>query len=893
MPFWIRVLVLAGALAPAVAHGLELRVEIGSARAPEVWGSSADRAVRDFAKRVSGHSKGYRASLSRAGLLQTKLVMPTRVILTDRGTKLAFKGRGGSDIVPTFDTTGTRVFPADYKAYLERVFTAAKPAMNAVFGSPAVGGTVRIKNYDADIQDRYAVGGGYYVPNAPTGPEVRFPVYNNRVSAAINYIHTLLLAYMADKQYPWDAYNEGLARAATILVARTPGSIPDSPDPDQIEDALAGLYDVGQFYDVWNKVGLGGPRFIAPNLLNTTLPIGGSTGGVFLLRYQMAGSAWSKVAVRYNGFVAEFNKRFYANPGAYTSLATLEQLGQQVLDFLSGTTGTTIEGLSFSAWAARQSVLDTRLNPGLRLLPVALPLVAQSGTSDFGVFDIVLNAFKILPNGDEILLSATAYPIYWRPDFTRHFTTAQDDVVQVAGAYGSVTPNFPSSEFQGQPYRITVDLPLSGKVARVTVPAGSYSTGSNANPSTFYGSVSGLPNPGSTPYRINLSWVGGALNGIAVTNNAFGAKISDANYLRPGPVTVRVLQGTATVMTREVVKSKGGLMLDLVPPESFIAHSFSLAARLTTLGLPVEPLRPNAADVLGLPDGQTLVARWDSTIGRYQLYPDDGEIKQGAGYWVRPPSAINRTVIGRSVPGIPFAVSLNPGWNQVSVPFNATLPFTSVSVTVAAEAIGTYEQAVDDGTLGPTVFQFQPGSNLDEGTMVPATTFAPGRSYFVRANRPEGAVLVFTPPGGTRKTGGGSGRRAPNYTKTWDMKVALMDSRGTQCGVTLGQAAGATNNLDLVIDSELPPTKNGFQLTSYNGRTMFTDFRPTGSRPFFDLRLKGLRVGQRYILRFKPSTSIPGFVLRDGSRTLTVSSNQDYGFVATGTTRRVTLEALR
>jgi len=888
---------LAGPLCAALffscsAVATEIRVEIGSTRAPYAVGRATDNAARDFARHVSALGSGVLEAQRKAGFLKGKLAIPTRIVLTDHGHNLPFRGRGPGDLVPTFDASGNRSFEASYKQYLQRVFTAAMPVMDSVFGMPAKGGVVRVRNYDADIQDRYAVGGGYYVPNGP-GPEIRFPVYNNKVSAGVNYIHTLLLAYMADKQYPWDAYNEGLARAATMIVCRTPGALPDNPDKDQIEAALASVYDVGAFYDWYNNVGIGGPQFIAPNLLNIPLPLGGSTGGIFLLRYQMSGTAWAKVAIRYSGFLAQMNSRFYANPSLYQTTAELEALAQTALDAAAGTANTPIEGLKFTDWAQRQAILDTRLTPGLKLVAEPLPIVAQAGSSDFGVFNVVLNAFTTKANGDEILLAGSCFPIFWRPDYSRFFTSAQDDVLRIAGAYGSVTPNFPGDTFQQKPYRVTVDLPLFGKTARTFLPSGTYSLGGDPTPKSFIGTLIGVPDAGTVPYKVNVAWLGGSKNGIAVSNFAFGYDITDAGFLAAGAITVRVLQGTTEVIRREIVKTPGQLALNLAPTESVTSYTLARPNRLDMKSLPLDPFRPNPADILGLADNDTLFAHWNSNFARYDLYPDEGEFRSGLGYWVRPATAANRVVKGLSFPRTPVAVSLNPGWNQVAVPFNSTITTTSVLVTVSTESIGTYAEATDDGTLGTTIFQFSPDTtDKDAGTMIPATSFEPGKAYFVRANRPEGAVLIFVPPGGPNKTRSRGGS-IPVYHLVWETKVSLLDANGKSCNVSIGQAGGASRGFDPALDSDLPPMMPGMQIAVRNNLFMFRDMRQSGTAESYVLDLKGLIPGKRYALRFKPIAGSKQLGLDDRGNVVGVSSNQDYGFVASSSSMRMTVMAGR
>lgn len=878
---FVRTVFVSCATACAVASmssGLKLET---SGRSPDSVDALLDAKARDFALRMSRFDSGYIKSLAQSGRIRNKMSFPVRITLTENGRALPFNGRGGGDIQPVFDSSGARAFDASYRSYLQRVFTSAKPFIDTVFGAPAVGGAVRVRNYDADIQDRYAVGGGYYVPNGANGPEIRFPVYNNRVTAGINYVHTLLLAYLANKDYPWDAYTEGLVRAATILVCRTPGALPDSPDSDQIEGTLRATYDVNEFYDWFNNVGISGPQFIAPNLLNSQLPIGGSTGGVFLLRYQMAGSAWFKVAARYPGFIAEMNRRYFLSPNQFQTTTALEGLAQTAMDTVTGVQNSTIEGLTFRDWALRQHILDTRLNAGLKVLTTPIPIVAEAGTDDFGVFDVVLNAFQTKSNGDEILLSGSCFPIFWRPDFTRFFATAQDDVVRIAGAYGSVAPNFVGSTFAGKPYRVTVDLPFSGKNARAFLPAGAYSTGSDPDPKTFYGTITGIE---SNAYRVNVTWVGGSKTGIPVTNFAFGSLITDPNYLKPGPVTVTVTSGSTTVLRRDVVKSFGGLGVSLVPNNAYVTYSFTRPNRLDMVGLPLEPFRPNPADILGLSDAQTLFSRYNSNFGRYDLYPDEGEWRGGLGYWVRPPSTSSRSVKGMAIPKTPVSVSLSPGWNQVSVPFNTSTPTTRVLVTVKSESVGTFAQAVADGTLGQRFFEFSPDSaNADLGTMLPATRFEPGKSYFVRVNNPDGAVLVFVPPGGPNNPGDRH-NRTPQYQIAWTSQVDVTDPRSRTVSAKFGTAYNATRGFDLALDSDLPPLTNGFQASFANGRRYDCDIRDPYSTHTFDLVLRGLVPGRVYSLRLRPLVARQWLWMTDRTTSRYVYGETDYRFTADSTT---------
>ncbi|MCH7904215.1 MAG: hypothetical protein IH944_06560 [Armatimonadetes bacterium] len=885
-----------------LAGASDLYVEVGGSRSRSDIMDLADAAVRQYARRTATLSEASRLFRIEHGLPQDVFTLPVRVILTENGVPLPLNpsGRGfGADIIPTFDTAGARAFPAEYRAWLESVFTAARPAMNAIFGMPDVGGVVHVLNYDADIQDRLAVAGGYYVPNGPDGPEIRFPVFFSPAATAVNYIHTMLLAYAGDKTYPFESYQEGFVRAAAMMVSRSAGSIPNPVTSEEVELTLESLYDVTVFYDWYNQPALGGPAFIAPNLLDTPLPPGGNTGGIFLLRYKMVGTTWLKVGVQYPGFFAEFNGRYYAAPAGYQTEPQLLQLGQDVLDFLTGQPGTTVEGLEFEPWTKRQYILDNTLTPGLKLLAEAFP-IPPAVSGDFGVFGIVLNAFRTDKFGDETLLTGRSYPIFWRPDFVRFFTNAQDDLINVTAAWGSVVPNFPEATFGGEPYRVAVDLPFEGNNARLYLPAGAIATITDPTPKNFYGTLTGLPALSPGEYSVSVDWVGGSATDIPVLNFAFGTLISDTSYDKGQALIVRVFldvgAGPVEAFTRKVNKSVGSIGLDLRPPTMEVSYQLNKLARLEMIGLPLQPYRIHPADLLQQSFGETLFARWNAVTNSFDLFPTEGQFLSGLGYFVRAGSAATVQVDGRTAPDVPVVVSLQPGWNMVSVPFQESISTSDLLVTVSSESVSTFIEAAGV-SVGSTVFEFAPaGGNPDTGTILPVTVLQPGKSYFVRALRPEGAVLIFVPASHRSRSGVGGGSLRPlglpeywSYTpKRWETEIVLRDPLRSRSPIVIGQA---TNGLRAVRPSEdvtLPPNPAGMQLSIANGRRLYKDIRLWGSQDEFSILAEGLVPGRRYVLEFKPMMRRKSLTLidLDADRTRRYIGRGRYMFIARAQTHK-------
>lgn len=869
----------------SLSQAADLFVEWSPSRGPGTYIDAAEQAVRNANQRLAELSE------SRLALMPNRptFSQPIRVILTQNGQALPVNriasGRSGSgDITLQFDSSGSRAFPTDYQNQLIGTYSASKSAMDAVFGPAAVGGIVKVLNYDADIPARQAVAGGIYIPNAPNGPEIHFPVYLSATSAGVNFIHTLLLAYTGTNSYPFDAFNEGFVRAATMKVARVPGAIPNSTS-GEVEQTLDSLYDASAVYHWSNYPGLGAPTFIAANLLNDPLPIGGSTGGIYLLRYKMAGTAWAKLLVQYPGFIAAFNDYYQRNPGAYTSESDFAGLGQGLLNLLNGNPGATVEGLSFAEWMQRQAILDLNLNPGLKLVPEAFPIAGAAATNDFGVFGIVLNVFKTSPTGSETLLSGLSYPIYWRNDFTRFFTTAQDDQIPIAGGYGSVVPNFLADESANTIYRVAVDLPYQGKNVRLYLPAGAYSTGSNPTPKNVYGTVVGYDGS-SASLQVRLTWPGGVA-AFPVVKGAFSGTISDPNFALEQSVQVDLQNiGTSAIVASTVVnKGRGDFSVDFRSPGSFRIFSTNVSGALQSFSIPYEPLRPNPARIFGLADNQMLIGRWNAFIGGYQFYPDDGEVGQGLGYFVRPPAATPLSVPGRTSEDTPLAVSLTPGWNLVSAPVDSTVTTANILVTTTSQAVSTWAEAAGS-LVGATFFKFTPDPvNPDRGTLVPATSFEPGQAYFVRSLSNDGAVLVF----GAGSRGRVASPAAPTgypVPGAWRSRFEVTSALGHYSVVELAQSPGTSRGYDRE-DQPLPLGPGGFQAQLLNGESLYRDVRPPKNMEVYTLSLTGLTPGVRYWIKNVPALGQKSFSLYIRGGSTMVSPGGQTSFVASSTAETI------
>lgn len=801
-----------------------------------------------------------------------------------------------------FDSSGNESFPTAYQQLLQAVFNQVQPTLNVLFGNPSQSGVVHVANFDSTIGDRQAVSGGYYLPNNGSGvPEIRFPVYNANETAAVNFVHCLLLAYLGPNGYSSDSFEEGLVRAVTMKAVRTAGAMPSTLDSTAMENVLEADYDVLGFYDWDNQRALSASTFIAPNLISSPLPASGGTG-LFLDRYIMGGSAWAKVLTEFPTFAASLNQAVYANPSLGSNIPGLIQAAQQILT-TSQPSQPTVEGLSFSDWYNRQFILQPTPVFGTRLFSQVLPISPTTG--DFAVFDIDGTLFSTDLLGNETLISSvTGYPIYWDDQYQRFTTSAQDAQMAFNNGNANVEPNLPDL-YAGQAYRATLDLPVMDQMARVAVPANAaYTSAGVAN--DFYGTTAGVTVPSGSTLSVQVSIGGQVVGGFPVVNDAFGGQIGTASGYANGNVSLSVSlvltsgSQNTTIMTRVIDKPGPGSMAVNMWLNNEQTYTFpnGLPGGISMLGIPVDPYTSDAAGILGTPAVSTLVARYDPSIVNYRYYPATEPFMMGHSFFLNLPSSIpNFTMSGREQSGTSRTVALKPGWNMVSLPMLQSLQSSGVRVVHATDFPVDFASA--EGTLiGKDFFYFAPGANdpiagtPQGGTFNPAATFDPGVGYFVEVLAPEGVTLVFD-PGSTANIA----RPQADPPDGWAMKAIITNFDGGTSHVILGGLVGAPNTVDNRYDTPLPPAIGpGLQVGSLNQLArLYRDERAYGQYQTFTIQVKGLTVGKSFTLSFAQLQGlIRYFSVMDNQTNQIYTSfiNSKFTFTASQPTETFTIRAI-
>lgn len=894
----IRRTLLSGLIALlAPAAFTQMTVDVGSANTQDEIGNKVDSAARSQAQSLARSTARARADLAKTGHFHPShpLSFPTTVWLEKEGRLLpttASRAPRTGGLTLVFDSSGSRAFPSAYQAKLQAIFNSAQATLNSVFGSPAVSGNVAVKDYNADISDRAFFSGGLYIPNGSGGPEIHFPEYSDDASTAVNFIHVLLLAYLGPNQYGFDAFSEGLVRAATLQVARNSSALPGY-DQNAIADVLENSYDVGPWYDWYNQRALGASRFVAPNL--SSQPLDGGIGGIYLMRYRMAGAVWQKVLAEHPTFIANFNSGFYANPGFAGNVSSLITLAQTTLTNIAPS-NPLVEGLSFAEWYKRQFILETHDTSGRKLFVQPVPLTSGLQSGDYGPYLIQTIFFTTNTGGNEVLSTATSYPIFWEGDLalTRLFTTAQDERIDIVGSYGAVAPNLPNAN-GGVPYRATVDIPVQDQMGRAYLPVGSIATSSSQTPSDFYGTVTGVFLQAGDSLKLQVKVGGASIPDVSVTSDgAFGTTLGSGAFLGYNTISVNVVRhnagGDTLLLSRIVDKGPGALALDLrVASDGTYLWPRPLPKGISALGFPVDPWISYNPDLVG---PTALIARYDPASGRYDLFPDAEPFKLGLGYFVRTDnSQVGFSVQGRVNVNIGGTTSLRPGWNLIGNPLTETTQLDHVRVVHTSDFPDFFSNLT--GTLiGAEFFEFQPGQNdavtgaPETGSMIPATTFEPGKAYFVRVLAPEGVSLVFDPQSGTTPAPRFAPRSA-GTTAGWLMGVTLIDG-SFRVGAQIGESATATRSFDPREDAALPPAlTGGRQVVVADTGSMYRDVRALGSPETYTLQLTGLRSGATYRVSFDKIKNGPGlFALykQNGSLAGYFQPGQQTSIMATGPT---------
>ncbi|MGC8783990.1 MAG: FlgD immunoglobulin-like domain containing protein [Armatimonadota bacterium] len=804
---------------------LVIDVPAGSRSATDLRRLVVEKAVPVQRAQVQQVAQQVRRWKQIGALPQNARVAVDILVVLREGGKIIQPARtryGGGTLSFTFEG-----WDAGQEAFLRQVINTALPLIESVYGKPAQSGTVKVVNYDLQIGDRDAVAGGIF--NASTN-EILFPVYNSPKSVVINLVHVLIHAFHGPLIFDYDAWEEGFARAVTILVAHRVAQAMNIPDPEGFFKTDSN-YHALPFYDLLNQPALGNNVFIAPSLKQ--LPITpGQLGGMYLPRMQMAGSAWLKVYLEDPDFFKKFNAQYYAqyNPNETVKLSgdipRLKAIAAGVL-----ANGGMVEGLPFDRWYERQYVLDTSVSFGKKMYAWVLPNRADDGQDNPGI-SIVLLHYQTTADGDEVPLNDVCYPVYW--DYNqqnRLFLGAQYERIDIVDGEGTVAPLFINI---GGAQRVLIDLPLGGLQLRIPFAPG-YG-GTKNNPNNLYGAVLGLDTG-----TVHISSSLGVEASTALSQGGFGLTLPSPAFEQPGRYTITIKDSNGnTVATRQVNLGyqEAVLTLEVTDSAQTLTHSFS--AGLQMISLPILPFASDNADALGVARNGFLLAHWrQDTPGenKYLLYPTAPPFRPGVGYWLKLRSNIIADIRGIAPRADQnFTIATTYGWNQIGNPFTTPVDVSEIEVQYLLNDPVPFATAVSKGWVGGTIWRYNPAINNYEA----ATTLQPWEGYWLRVLVTEGVTLTFPAPAtrAQRRSRAQPPSHPPVYGAKAEWQTVLTAIAGnSRAQVRLGQSVSASDRFDSVYDSEAPPEFG--QMLAFG--IVNSDWGAAAGRYAVDVRRSGAR----------------------------------------------------
>jgi len=564
---------------------------------------------------------------------------------------------------------------------LQPFLTAAYPRLVSIYGPPATTATLTINagDYSTNLE------GGEFTIDQETGalsitvePLPADFETGDSTHYGNNLLHLILHAFHAPTLMGYDAWEEGMARAAALVVSTL-------LDPDYDP-----TYDVGYLltvYDYLNQPALSNGTFFPPQ---------GEWTDMSLWRLGMAMSAWLKIYAErpypQSSVFAELNAQYYAavagNPEAAGNLVTLKSLLTGVLP--------SVEGTSTPVWYDRQYALTPQTVSGSRTFVYELPL--QEHVS------LLIYYFFTNLDGTEHPLTGKATLNYYTYDQIEYYPPEGNEVniPDPGQTFGSIDPGFYNI---GDPalQRVRIVINVNGLRTTLYYPFGVEGftfdqDGYVSDVNEFYGAV-----VGADAGDINIALPGTSLHPNLV-QGAFGANLTTSDYgisfFSPVIFTVNA-NGQPTDIRRNVGPGFYVALLRVGDDTRVsLTHTFVPGQRM--ISFPLTPDESDIAKMLGYPPGTPVsMAWWDPAGGQYRYYPDVPPIQPGRAYWFNTPTTFSPLITGTQQDiNDPRSVTLAPGWNMVGNTFNADLNPWAMIVETNTVAY-TFPEAILHGLVEP------------------------------------------------------------------------------------------------------------------------------------------------------------------------------------------------
>jgi hypothetical protein len=637
--------------------------------------------------------------------------------------------------------------------------TRALPVAYNVYGRPAFNLTVNIR-LDPDLA---TIQGGLY--DAGSNEIVMARLSGNFAEDSFVLLILVLQAFHDDAGFFYDSWELGFAGAAATAIHTRPGV---APGYDPISP---GPFYATSVYEPQNQQDLGGPTFFPES----------GWSGMLVWRVAMSRSAWFKCWVEDDTFFRRFNEAYYANfsddlPG---NIPALRVLGSQVLP--------RVEGMPFQEWYQRQWVLDTSIRVGPKLFIWNIPLTQAIA--------LVAEHFYTNVEGDETPRGGQARTTYWSYDFAVSLFAEEGNLITIPGTGENAGEGFliPTFFNIGGPQNITVQVDLGSLRRMLPFPYGQRGFESNEN--NLYGSIIDA-NQGTIDVQ------GGAgLTEEPVTRGVWGGRITSGD-LTPQQLTVTFTNAEEQTITRVMNVAWDSYVTFLHGSQQVsLTRQFSAAGSgLHLISFPLRPLTQNLPELLGVPEDQLLIARWDPQApgaNKYTLYPRTDPVIPGRAYWLRTFSDISLNLSGVLEPeDRPFVVPLKIGWNMIGSPRREPVDISTLMFEAGGEAAVSYQDAVAATIIQDGIF----GYSQAEG-YVQSEQMRPFEGYWIRCMSSGGALLRFP----ALAVDGTSAPASVPRTEALQWQLPITVSAGTmRSSVQIGVADDAHDGMDR-YDQQAPP----------------------------------------------------------------------------------------
>jgi hypothetical protein len=610
----------------------------------------------------------YHRELIRRKIVAPNSVMPRldSVLRTAPVPRTLARTRSRAENTLAFAYTG---WSETEHAALSQFLDAALPRLISVYGPPLQSGTLTLARagYYENTE------GGDFNPATMTLTLEPLPedfAGDDTTFYRYNLLHLVLHAFHAPVLVGFDAWEEGMARAAAAVAML------------QLFPEFPLVNDTGYLLPLYDS-------FNQSALANAT--IFPTTGIPYLILYRlgMAQAAWLKLYGENPDVFVLFNQTYGQAVAANTAIAA----DLTVLKNLLANAVPNVEGSAFAEWFPRQYSLQMNSLVGRHLLVFSAPLHSSAM--------LTLFAFSTDAAGNETPVTGTAALEYQGFDYVPLYVEEGNSVtINASGDYpglGTISPSFYNI---GDPPTQRIRIQISLDELRATVYYPYWTRGSDEDESDLFGVTTGADDG-------TLVVVGpGIATTLTITQGAFTYQVAGGELTYFGQVRFDYTdgEGKSVTMKRNVGP---GFYMPVLPVGSSTAVTLrrTFPAGLALLSFPLTPNESDAGVLFNYgPNSLTFkLAWWDPELtgDHYRRYPAIAAITPGRGYWMQLPVQTTVDIAGHTVATEDVhALTLAPGWNMIGNMYNASIdPWTML--VQSGSASYTLRDAMRKGIVGP------------------------------------------------------------------------------------------------------------------------------------------------------------------------------------------------